>query len=232
MARAEPQSAPRIMKELLTALAKAKRSFDKISKDKTAKIKTKAGAEFSYKYAALDTIIEATEPTLSENGLIVIHRVVFEEGSKLESTIWHVSGESLPPSYFPLAAADDPKTFAANITYGKRYNTCCLLDLAIEEDNDAQRLPEKIRPTEPLQVTPLTQSFRGGTITEPQRKRLHALRAQWKVSETDLKIIIANVQNCAVEEASTKTLTQSQYDEACAMVEDLGRQQQEEAESA
>lgn len=72
---------------------------------------------------------------------------------------------------------------------------------------------------------------RAAHITEAQRRRLHAIRAEHGVSEKDLKTIIARALNCDIHVASTKDILRSQYDEICKKLVVLGAQQKEPNQS-
>jgi hypothetical protein len=73
------------MKELITALAKAKMRFHPLKKSGYNKFS-------NYHYATLDDVITSTVEALSENGLVYIFTL---EGERLILTLWHESGESL-----------------------------------------------------------------------------------------------------------------------------------------
>ena len=49
--------------ELAAALAKAQSKLTHVKKDKTARIRMKAGGEYSYNYAELDQIAETVRPS-------------------------------------------------------------------------------------------------------------------------------------------------------------------------
>src|SRR5688572_9626821 len=58
--------------ELFNALALSQNKFGTVVKDKVAKIKTKAGYEYSYKYADLGSVLDACKEQLAANGLCVL----------------------------------------------------------------------------------------------------------------------------------------------------------------
>jgi hypothetical protein len=195
------------MKALITALIAAKRNFKPISKDKTASL-----GKYNYKYVSLNEIIEAAAEALAAQGIVVIHRCEHhpELGLCVATQLIHESGEESYPSYFPVKQNEDPKQTGALITYGRRYNLCQLLDIAVEEDIDASP-PAKLTPTPAI-----------GLISEAQRKRLRAIQSENKISDADLREIVAKVQNLPLEEASTKTLTHAQYKLVEEMLIELG----------
>lgn len=121
----------------MEAFAKAQAEFPAIHKDKTAKIKTKAGGEFSYSYADLPTILEAVNPILQKHNLAVGQSVVsINGGVGVETRIYHTGGhvERFGPLYLP--GGDDARSAGSSVTYSRRYSLCAALGIATDEDND------------------------------------------------------------------------------------------------
>lgn len=119
------------IRRLLAALHNARALFGPIKK-------AKENPHFRSKYAAYDDIMEAIGPALAAEGLTITHSINAEVG-RLETTLWHdESGEALMSS-FPLPDVADPQKIGASVTYGRRFNVTCLLDLCADEDDDGQR---------------------------------------------------------------------------------------------
>ena len=112
------------MIELIKALAEVKKSLEPVQKDKKGQI-FKTGPSVSW--SSLENIQEVVTPLLAQNGLVVVHQIE-EAGTSLKTSIWHVSGESISSSY-PLVTNVDQKQYGAQLTYAKRYQVLCLLDL-------------------------------------------------------------------------------------------------------
>jgi hypothetical protein len=92
---------------------------------------------FKNKYASLSNIIEATTPHLNAVGLSVI-QLPTESG--LETMLMHTSGEYISSvSLTPCKDASNPQALGSALTYAKRYAYAGLLNLNIDEDDDAQR---------------------------------------------------------------------------------------------
>jgi hypothetical protein len=113
------------MKELLKALAEAKKEITPISKDSTNPF-------FKSKYFDINQLIENVEPILENHGLILL-QPIFE--NKVHSNIYHVdSGESVS-SCIELPALTDPQKLGSAITYYRRYTLQSLLSLQTEDDD-------------------------------------------------------------------------------------------------
>ena len=70
-----------------------------IVETETAKIPTRNGSGFEYKYADLSKVLKVVNPALADNGLFVSNSTKVVDGQNiLVVSIFHTSGESLPPS--------------------------------------------------------------------------------------------------------------------------------------
>lgn len=112
------------MIELIKALTEFKKTVEPVQKDKKGQI-FKTGPSVSW--SSLENIQEVVTPLLAQNGLVVTHQIE-EAGTSLKTSIWHVSGESIS-SVYPLVTNLDQKQYGAQLTYAKRYQVLCLLDL-------------------------------------------------------------------------------------------------------
>ena len=114
-----------------------------IVETETAKIPTRNGSGFEYKYADLSKVLKVVNPALADNGLFVSNSTKVVDGQNiLVVSIFHTSGETLPPSEILL-----PKGIAKNelystgqaLTYFKRYLLLGLLNLTAGiPDHDGQ----------------------------------------------------------------------------------------------
>jgi hypothetical protein len=120
--------------ESITSIAVALHKFHglmgKVGKDAV-------NPHFKNKYASLSNIIEATTPHLNAVGLSVI-QLPTESG--LETMLMHTSGEYISSvSLTPCKDVSNPQALGSALTYAKRYAYAGLLNLNIDEDDDAQR---------------------------------------------------------------------------------------------
>ena len=121
--------------ELAAALAKAHAEFGPIVRSKTVRVITKAGKEYTFDYAPLEDLVEATQPALSANGLAIIQSA---SGDALFSTLVHCSGqwaESMVPLALPVSGSKQDR--GGEITHARRYGYTCLLMLTADDDDDA-----------------------------------------------------------------------------------------------
>jgi hypothetical protein len=115
-----------MMKELLTALHKAKKEFKPI-------IKSANNPFFKSKYANLDTITDAIKEGLENNGLIILQPV---QGNVLHTQIYHAESGEMLESLYNLPDLSDPQKLGSAITYARRYALCSFLGLVADEDDD------------------------------------------------------------------------------------------------
>ncbi len=212
--------------QLNAALAKAKAEIPTILANRTVKIPTKTGREISFTYAELEEILPAITPVLSRHGMVVAHQMGFMEGKYcLISTLRHESGEHLESLFLLPSDFNDPKDLGVKISYGRRYNTLCLLDVTVVEPNSQsceetkRKVAKEIKQEAGLTTKPTNGNngsilhdmagvTPGNKITEPQAKRLWAIaRKECSLSDGEVRTILTEFQ----VESTTDILT-SQYD--------------------
>jgi hypothetical protein len=142
--------------ELAKALAAAQGEFPDIPKDCTAKVKTKSGSEYGFKYADLETILKIVRPVLSRHGLAVTVNVEACEvhlpasrdkpsttlGMAATVRLLHSSGQWMESR--PLAVPCDPEALGRQYaqavgsaaTYATRYAVEAALAIRATEDTD------------------------------------------------------------------------------------------------
>lgn len=153
---------------------------------------------FKSQYASLDCILELVKPILCNHGLTVIQgssspvsdaegRITGFVGTTM---LLHESGEWVETSLAMPLAKSDPQGMGSAVTYFKRYGVSALLNLATEEDDDANHAstpstPQPARAPE-NRVMPFGKpDVKGKTLGEiPTAKLTAALK--W-CQETDAK---------------------------------------------
>jgi hypothetical protein len=151
---------------LVAALSKAQGEFPEIQKNSTVTVKTKSGAVYTYKYAALGDILKAVRGTLSKNGLALVYRVTDEQDCMLIAELRHSSGEYLKSSH-RLGHYNDPKDFGTAMTYYRRYLTEGLLGICAQDDTDAQDIDGASPQRQPAAKQTPTGNGKGKPITMP-----------------------------------------------------------------
>lgn len=114
--------------ELVKALAIAQGSFKRVSYDKS-------NPHYKSKYASLEAIIDATREHLAKNGLCVVHVI---EGERVETRLLHTSGQWVSSTIPLFLDKRSPQAVGSALTYARRYNMCCLLNINAGEDDDAE----------------------------------------------------------------------------------------------
>lgn len=119
--------------QLFAALAKAQAEFPAIPKNRTVTIRHKSGAQHSFRYAELDTIIAATRPALSKHGLSVLQPI---DGDKLTTVVTHEGGGTIKSVMQMPHMEADLKIYGAALSYLRRYQYQAMLCLAPDDDID------------------------------------------------------------------------------------------------
>jgi len=127
--------------ELFGALANAQSEFPPLERNREVQVSTKKGGTYTFRYTSLDKLLETVRPPLSKHGLCVSQMIQPVRGStKLVTILGHSSGQWIM-SVSPILAPDaGNQAFGSGITYARRYAYNCILGVAGEEDDDANRV--------------------------------------------------------------------------------------------
>jgi len=97
---------------------------------------------FKSKYAPLDSILTQIRPILTKNGLVLIQNISTDETFvSIETGIYHTSGQFIISDKLQMSA--DKATAQAQgsaITYGRRYQLSAFINIASEDDDDANHV--------------------------------------------------------------------------------------------
>ncbi len=136
--------------QIFTALAKAQSEMEVASYDKT-------NPHFKNKYASLESIIAATRPALTKNGLCVIQKMgVMGANMVLTTILAHSSGEHIESVMLILPNGSEIQKLGSYLTYCKRYSYVALVGCTSgDEDDDGEedRKSAEIKSTKPEKKT-------------------------------------------------------------------------------
>ena len=147
---------------LYAALAKAQAAFKPIVRSKTVRVTSQKG-NYTFDYAPLESVLEATRDALSENEL-ALFQLLGHDGAELSltTTLGHSSGckvysrMSIPQMTQGYDKDgnrfDRPKTaqeIGSAVTYMRRYMAQCILGVNAEEDDDGAQGEDMHRETKP-----------------------------------------------------------------------------------
>lgn len=123
---------------LAAALAAFQAEAPRVAKDKTAKVTTKAGGQYSYQYADLADIAAAAYPLLAKHGLsFACLPEIGERGMALRGILLHTSGERLE-GVLPMHGGT-PQEIGSALTYARRYLLGAMTGIVTDEDDDGQQ---------------------------------------------------------------------------------------------
>lgn len=140
-----------------------------VAKNKTAKVKTKTGSDYSYTYADLADVTAAAMPVLHRHGLsFSACPRRSDHGYELVGLLLHTSGETLHGA-LPLHG-NQPQEIGSALTYARRYLLGCMTGLVTDDDDDGAAANHAPR-TEP-KMTAKTKSelfalFERKGVTDP-----------------------------------------------------------------
>lgn len=122
------------IKDLALALSKAQGEMDIAGLNKKNPF-------FKSKYADFMSVVEASRPALTKNGLAVTQQITqAEEGSPfLETTLMHISGQWVSSRMKIVPAKSDVQSLSSHITYLKRVCYSSLMGVVTgDEDDDGE----------------------------------------------------------------------------------------------
>lgn len=120
--------------EIAKALSVFQDEVPHLTLDRTVKVKTKTGSDYSFKYATFAQILEVVRPLLSKNKM-AFSQLVEPDGS-VTTILMHESGEYLSSNLL-IKGEQTPQGIGSSITYTKRYAIVSILGLVAEDDDDA-----------------------------------------------------------------------------------------------
>jgi len=130
------------MKNIATALVKAKRAFGTV-------FKVSINPHFKSKFAPLDVCLEAVDAACLDNGIAVYQETFLDDtGITVETVFLHESGESLRCGKLHVPAAkQDPQGYGSALTYARRYSLLTACGIA-PEDDDGNAVSKPVKSTE------------------------------------------------------------------------------------
>lgn len=124
--------------EIAAALSVAQAKFSNPQRNRTVKVRTKAGDTYEFAYATLDAILDMVRGPLGGNSLALCHAIIEDaKGPLCITRLMHASGQWIETAV-PVLVADgaNAQGWGSAITYAKRYGLCALLGVAADEDDD------------------------------------------------------------------------------------------------
>lgn len=125
--------------KIAPALVRVQAAIENPARNRQVQVRTQAGA-YTFRYATLDRIIDMTRRVLAENGLCVLQPIVStERGPALVTRLLHESGQWMECEIGLPGLGTNPQAFGSVVTYVRRYSLCAMLNIAADEDDDANR---------------------------------------------------------------------------------------------
>jgi len=138
----EPTKSAEI-KDLALSLAKAQAEMPVAGLNKN-------NPYFKSAYADLQSIVAASRPSLTKNGLSVTQQIVHHEDGQswLYTTLWHISGQWLQSRVRVVPVKNDIQAISSHTTYLKRMCYASLIGVvAGDEDDDGEAAVATTRET-------------------------------------------------------------------------------------
>jgi hypothetical protein len=133
------------IKDISAALTKALGELSDVPKGREAKIPTKSGSNYSYKYADLADALSMVRPIFALHGLAVMQNAstMSPDYVMISTTVVHSSGEWITFEPLAMPAGRTAQETGSAITYGRRYHLLAVLGLAADDDDGATAAPRQ-----------------------------------------------------------------------------------------
>ncbi len=125
-------------KTLAEALLAFQAEAPKLRTNETAKVPTKSGGEYSYKYLSLDKLIDEITPILHKHGLVWASKPGGTHSEPtLRYTLTHTVSKETDEGEMPLylGGAATAQAHGSAISYARRYAMLAALNLVAEDDD-------------------------------------------------------------------------------------------------
>ena len=207
--------------KVYAAFIEAQAEFTPVPKNKTAKVKTKTGFEYTYKYADLADVLAMALPVLNRHKLGLLQPHIFVNGRlRLATRVMHATGQWMQSYGLSLPENVEPQVFGSIDSYWRRYDGCSFLGIVAEDDFDGvQTQGSEVRNQGSENRAPVRQpSALPRSETRQQTKPEPARAGEEMLAERDqlVKQLLAlypapelgwRAQKLFPEHQSTKTLT-------------------------
>lgn len=137
--------------KISASLVKALGELSDVPKGREAKIPTKTGASYGYRYADLADALSMVRPVLARHDLAVTQTASNPDHDSvaITTTLFHASGEWITFDPLLLPNGRTAQETGSAITYGRRYSLLAVLGLGAEDDDGAGSAPRQPRNAQP-----------------------------------------------------------------------------------
>lgn len=123
-------------RSLADALCAAQKQMQNPKKDKTARVRTKSGGEYTYSYTTLDAVLDVVRPALNDQGVFLSQHSESASGGMLLHTRVMYGDAMQELDVTPYQYDKDPQEFGKRETYARRYSLLKAFGLAGDDDTD------------------------------------------------------------------------------------------------
>jgi hypothetical protein len=177
--------------KILPALAVVKQNLQAV-------VKGTRNPFFKSSYADLNTHLEAVEPLLEANGLVLFQPVVDNSSNNVvTSRIYHVQTGQYVESSMRLVGETDMQKAGSGVTYARRYTLSALLSMT-SEDDDGNGASNKVNKTE-IKIANKMVPKEESQLLQPKPEAQPSFRDRLKNKATQPK---AETQTTEVESSS------------------------------
>lgn len=161
-------------------LMEAMKEMENPKKEKTAKVPTKSGKEYTYNYETLDQVLGVVRPALANNGLMLVQGVKWNDNVNsfvIETGAMDEKEERIL-DVRPFHICENAQDEGSWETYTRRYALRTAFGLTGEDDDGAATLKGNQNGGSYAKSSGSNDAFKGaketGLLSEKQEKMIHA----------------------------------------------------------
>ncbi len=125
--------------KIAPALVRVQAGIANPPRNRAVQVRTKDGA-YTIRYATLDKILDLLRGPLAENGLCLLQPIASNaRGPVLLTRLLHESGQWMECEIALPPLGSNTQGFGSVVTYIRRYSVSAMLNIAADEDDDANR---------------------------------------------------------------------------------------------
>jgi len=212
--------------ELIGALSQAQAEFRPIEKNRTVDVMTRTGGTYRFRYATLDAILEAVRKPLADHGLAITQLITLRNGIPiLQTLLLHQSGQWVSSEVqIILTGAGGSQEFGSALSYMRRYAISAILNIASQEDDDANIADgnhfQEVVPQAPVTEKASEQKI-PSLISERQLSFVHMLARERGLSHDE----VTGMAQAMFGVSSTKDLSRSEASQLIERLQQLPKAQ-------
>ena len=180
--------------EIATALCEFQSELQVLELNKSVKVKTKNGGEYSFKYATFSNGLNIIRPLLHKHKLSFSQ--IVEKDASVTTILMHTSGQFLEGNLHLKTNEENAQAIGSLITYTKRYSLFSMIGLIGEDDDDGNsasgnHIQQQTETTPKNWLNPKTQQWNEAIDYLKKGGTIDAIKKKYSISKANQELLIS-----------------------------------------